>query len=94
MDSPFSLQLNGAKHPKWRCCVWPPFGSSAQIVLLSAFYIFLLSLFTCITSALIIYDKRTLLDIGHAILTCFRTFIHESNVAIGDSSEHGEDMPE
>ncbi len=39
---------------------------SAQIVLLSTFvYIFLLSLFTCITSALIIYDKRTLLDIGH-----------------------------
>ncbi len=37
-------------------------GSSAQIVL---FYIFLLSHFTRITSALIIYDKRTLLDIGH-----------------------------
>ncbi len=29
------------------------------------FYVFLLSLFTRITSALIIYDKRTLLDIGH-----------------------------
>ncbi len=29
------------------------------------FYIFLLSLFTRITSALFIYDKRTLLDIGH-----------------------------
>ncbi len=29
------------------------------------FYVFLLSLFTCITSALFIYDKRTLLDIGH-----------------------------
>ncbi len=28
-------------------------------------YTFLLSLFTCITSALFIYDKRTLLDIGH-----------------------------
>ncbi len=28
-------------------------------------YVFLLSLFTCITSALIIYDKRTHLDIGH-----------------------------
>ncbi len=28
-------------------------------------YIFLLSLFTRITSALFIYDKRTLLDIGH-----------------------------
>ncbi len=27
-------------------------------------YVFLLSLFTCIMSALIIYDKRTLLDIG------------------------------
>ncbi len=30
------------------------------------FYVFLLSLFTRITSALIIYDKRTLLDIGHS----------------------------
>ncbi len=29
------------------------------------FYVFLLSLFTHITSALFIYDKRTLLDIGH-----------------------------
>ncbi len=29
------------------------------------FYVFLLSLFTCITSALFIYDRRTLLDIGH-----------------------------
>ncbi len=29
------------------------------------FYIFLLSLFTRITSALFIYDRRTLLDIGH-----------------------------
>ncbi len=29
------------------------------------FYVFLLSLFTRITSALIIYNKRTLLDIGH-----------------------------
>ncbi len=29
------------------------------------FYVFVLSLFTCITSALIIYNKRTLLDIGH-----------------------------
>ncbi len=29
------------------------------------FYVFLLSLFTRITSALIIYDKRTLLDIEH-----------------------------
>ncbi len=29
------------------------------------FYVFLLSLFTRITSALFIYDKRTLLDIGH-----------------------------
>ncbi len=29
------------------------------------FYIFLLYIFTCITSALFIYDKRTLLDIGH-----------------------------
>ncbi len=28
-------------------------------------YVFLLSLFTRITSALFIYDKRTLLDIGH-----------------------------
>ncbi len=29
------------------------------------FYVFLLSLFTSITSAMIIYDKRTLLDIGN-----------------------------
>ncbi len=29
------------------------------------FYVFLLSLFTRLTSALFIYDKRTLLDIGH-----------------------------
>ncbi len=29
------------------------------------FYVFLLPLFTRITSALFIYDKRTLLDIGH-----------------------------
>ncbi len=29
------------------------------------FYVFLLSLFTRITSAMIIYDKRTMLDIGH-----------------------------
>ncbi len=29
------------------------------------FYVFLLSLFTRITSALFIYDRRTLLDIGH-----------------------------
>ncbi len=29
------------------------------------FYVFLLSLLTRITSALIVYDKRTLLDIGH-----------------------------
>ncbi len=29
------------------------------------FYVYLLSLFTRITSALFIYDKRTLLDIGH-----------------------------
>ncbi len=29
------------------------------------FYVFLLSLFTHLTSALFIYDKRTLLDIGH-----------------------------
>ncbi len=28
-------------------------------------YVFLLSLFTRITSALFIYDRRTLLDIGH-----------------------------
>ncbi len=50
------------------------------------FYIFLLSLFTRITSALIIYDKRTFLDVGH--------FIHESNVAIGDSLKHrGEQKP-
>ncbi len=41
-----------------------------------------------LTSALFIYDKRTLLDIGQtAALTCFRTFIHGSSVAIGDSSE-------
>ncbi len=32
---------------------------------LSSFYVFLLSIFTRITSELIIYDKRTLLDIGH-----------------------------
>ncbi len=41
------------------------YDGSAQFVLLSTFYIFLLSLFTRITSALFIYDKRTLLDIGH-----------------------------
>ncbi len=29
------------------------------------FYVFLLSLFTRVTSALFTYDKRTLLDIGH-----------------------------
>ncbi len=40
-------------------------GSSAQIVLLSTFYLFLISLFTRIISAMIIYDKRTLLDIEH-----------------------------
>ncbi len=42
-------------------------GRSAQIVLLFTFFfnVFLLYLFTRITSALIIYDKRTLLDIGH-----------------------------
>ncbi len=41
-------------------------GSSAQIVLLSTFfYVFLLSLFTRIMFALIIYDKITLLDIEH-----------------------------
>ncbi len=38
---------------------------SAQFVLLYTFYVFLLSLFTRITSALFIYDKITLLDIGH-----------------------------
>ncbi len=38
---------------------------SAQFVLLYTFLLFLLSLFTRITSALFIYDKRTLLDIGH-----------------------------
>ncbi len=34
-------------------------------MLLSTFYVFLLSLFIRTTSALFIYDKRTLLDIGH-----------------------------
>ncbi len=37
------------------------------------FYLLLLSLFTHITSALITYDKGTLLDIGHVTLTWFRT---------------------
>ncbi len=55
------------KNPKLRCCVQSPFGylRSDCAFIYFFFYIFLLSLFTCITSALIIYDKRTLLDIGH-----------------------------
>ncbi len=37
-------------------------------------YVFLLSLFTRITSALIIYDKRTLLDIGH----CYTNLLQDT----------------
>ncbi len=57
------------KKPKWRCCVAavsvdvrvaPP-----RLCFYRIFYVFLLSLLTRIMSALIIYDKRTLLDIGH-----------------------------
>ncbi len=38
------------------------------------FYVCLLSLFTHITSALIIYNKRTLLDIGH----CYTNLLQDS----------------
>ncbi len=38
------------------------------------FYVFLLCLFTHITSALIIYDKRTLLDIGH----CYTNLLQDT----------------
>ncbi len=38
------------------------------------FYICLLSLFTHITSALIIYNKRTLLDIGH----CYTNLLQDT----------------
>ncbi len=49
-----------------RCCVQSTLkDGSAQFVLLYTLYVFLLSLFTRLTSALFIYDKRTLLDIGH-----------------------------
>ncbi len=58
--SPNSSRYNGAA--MFGCCS----GSSAQIVLSSTFLrICLLSLLTRITSALIVYDKRILLDIGH-----------------------------
>ncbi len=40
-------------------------GRSAKTVLLFTFYLLLISLFTHITSALITYDKGTLLDIGN-----------------------------
>ncbi len=40
-------------------------GCSAKTVLLFTFYLLLISLFTHITSALITYDKSTLLDIGN-----------------------------
>ncbi len=49
-----------------RCCVQSTLkDGSAQLCFLYTIYVFLLSLFTRLTSALFIYDKRTLLDIGH-----------------------------
>ncbi len=48
--------------------------SSAQIVCYLLLYVFLLSLFTRITSALFIYDKITLLDIGH----CYTNLLQDT----------------
>ncbi len=50
----------------WRCIVQSTLGMAPLNLCFNIlFYVFLLSLFTRITSALFIYDKRTLLDIGH-----------------------------
>jgi len=49
-----------------RCIVQSTLGMAPlNLCFYILFYVFLLSLFTRITSALFIYDKRTLLDIGH-----------------------------
>ncbi len=50
----------------WRCIVQSTLGMAPLNLCFNIhFYVFLLSLFTRIASALFIYDKRTLLDIGH-----------------------------
>ncbi len=52
---------------RFRCCIVQSTLGMAPLNLCFniLFYVFLLSLFTRITSALFIYDRRTLLDIGH-----------------------------
>ncbi len=47
-------------------------GPSLRLCFYLLFYLLLLSLFTHITSALITYDKRTLLDIGHRYTNLFQ----------------------
>ncbi len=47
-----------------RCSVAWELAPLRIVLLCVLFYLFLLSLFTRVTSAMIIYDKRTLLDIG------------------------------
>ncbi len=54
------LSLHAIRVPPLRLCFYLPF------------YVHLLSLFTHITSALITYDKRTLLDIGHRYTNLFQ----------------------
>ncbi len=55
------------------------------------FYVLLLSFFTQITSALITYDKGTLLDTGHRYTNMFQdtSSSNPSLEIIGDSSERG-----
>ncbi len=48
-----------------RCVVQSTLGMAPLNLCFNILYVFLLSLFTRITSALFIYDRRTLLDIGH-----------------------------
>ncbi len=70
----------GSEAIPWTLPIWDPIrslqdgaamfggrrpGRSAKTVLLFTFYLFLISLFAHITSALITYDKSTLLDIGN-----------------------------
>ncbi len=59
------VQVN-AEHRFRRCSVQSTLRMAPlNLCFYILFYVFLLSLFTRIRSALFIYDKRTLLDIGH-----------------------------
>ncbi len=66
----FHSKWIGLSKPKWKSPVALLSSVACELaplrIVLSCvfFYLFLLSLFTRVTSAMIIYDKRTLLDIG------------------------------